>query len=159
MPNSRRRFSEWLLFPTNNLRGCKEPDARGPGGDLWTGGLGHYFPGRRRSDPAGQRNYLRPFRRNLDARHYARAPFCEGDKGRRDLDQYLQHVQCGLALRWLQAVRLRQGNGQACARDVYEREERMGGSVGQADWLVWEVAGSLLWSRLRRKRAMTTELR
>ena len=73
-------------------------------------------------------------------RHHARASLRERDQGGRDLDQYLQHVQCRVSLWWLQAVRLRPGNGQARAGAVHASEERLGGSFGQADWLVWKVA-------------------
>ena len=84
------------------------------------------FQGRRRSDQAGERNRLRSVRRHLDQRHHARAPFCERDQGRRDLDQYLQHVQCGVAVRRIQAVGLRPRDGQARAGNVHAGEERLG---------------------------------
>ena len=43
---------------------------------------------------------------HLDARHHACSSLCQGDQGGRDLDQYLQHVQCRVAFWWLQTVRL-----------------------------------------------------
>ena len=66
------------------------------------------------------------FRWNLDPKHHASPSLRERNKGRSDLDQYLQHVQCRFSIRWLQTIRLRQGNGQACARYVHTCEERLG---------------------------------
>ena len=135
------RLPARVFLPADDLRRRQQSHAHRAGGDLRSGHGGHHVRGRRRLDQTGQRDDLRSLGRHLDARPRARPPFCQSGARRRRVDQHLQHDPPGLALRRVQAVRLWPGIGQARARPLHAGQKRVGGFVGRADRVVWQLAG------------------
>src|SRR5207237_8631205 len=135
---TRRRITERLFLSADNFQRCKQPHARGARRNLWPGLFGNHLRQRRRIDSTSQRDDVRTVRRHLDARPHARSSFRPRGEGRRRLDQYLQYVQCRVAVRRIQAIWLWPGDGEARARTLHASEKRLGRSFRQADWLVWK---------------------
>ena len=70
-----------------------------------------------------QRHAVRAGRRDLDPRRQSRAPARAADPRRRRLGQHVRHGRHHRAVRWLQAVRVRAGQGPRRARRLHPAQD------------------------------------
>ena len=92
------------------------------GGNLRTGGGGDAVQRSGRDHAARQQQRLRPGRGRLDARHRQGASHGGAAARRHGLDQLLQHLRRGAAVRRLQAVRLGPRDGPRRAQSLHANQ-------------------------------------
>src|SRR5262245_46917049 len=103
----RHRHRQGLLLPADRVRQGDAGDDDRARGDFRTGARDDRVPGSRGGDRARERLAVRPRRRGLDARREEGALRRAPPAGRHRLDQHLQRLRHGRALRRLQGKRLR----------------------------------------------------
>ena len=122
------RHGQGLLPAADGVRRRHAGDDDRARGDLRPGARRDRVRRRRRRDRAREPVELRPRRGGLDARHQEGALRRAQAPGRHRLDQHLQRLRHGRAVRRLQAERLRPRDEHARARALHAGQECLGGS-------------------------------
>ena len=114
-----------LFREADDLRRSSQSDAHSPGGDLRPGRRRYRVQRRGRCDPAGQRYHLRSRGCRMDPRRQSGAQGRARIEGGYGLDQYLRRRRSDLAVRWIQAIRLRPRTGSSFTRSLYADQVRL----------------------------------
>jgi phenylacetaldehyde dehydrogenase len=134
------REAPWRYGLLRGTHGARRYEARHEGvprGDFWPGGHRDPLQERgRRSRRVGQRYDLRPCRRHLFKGHGQGAPHRQSAAIGNGVDQLLQHLRCGAAVRRVQAVGLGSRDGPRCpeqlSRDQSHLRRNLAGRGGMA---------------------------